>query len=156
MAKMFNPPHPAAILREDVLPALGLTVTQAARQLGVSRVALSRVLNERTGRERLSGQNSSSVQFLLDSFLSLLFSCPLGPSIRSFWNLRDAEILRIMLNGNEYQQSAGIGVVPTRKVRDQFVEIAHSIRQELIQRSRWQYQHSSPDLSSTHPQSHLV
>jgi antitoxin HigA-1 len=47
MAKMFNPPHPAAILREDVLPALGLSVSEAARQLGVSRVALSRVLNER-------------------------------------------------------------------------------------------------------------
>ena len=31
MAKMFNPPHPAAILREDVLPALRLTVTEAAR-----------------------------------------------------------------------------------------------------------------------------
>jgi addiction module HigA family antidote len=49
MAKMHNPPHPASILREDVLPALGLTVTEAARQLGVSRVALSRVLNERAG-----------------------------------------------------------------------------------------------------------
>ncbi|ASK34897.1 HigA family addiction module antitoxin [Alloalcanivorax mobilis] len=41
----FNPPHPGETLREDVLPALGLNVTQAARQLGVSRVALSRVLN---------------------------------------------------------------------------------------------------------------
>jgi addiction module HigA family antidote len=49
MARMFNPPHPASILREDVLPALGLTVSEAARQLGVSRVALSRVLNERAG-----------------------------------------------------------------------------------------------------------
>ena len=49
MGRMFNPPHPASILREDVLPALGLTVTEAARQLGVSRVALSRVLNERAG-----------------------------------------------------------------------------------------------------------
>ncbi|MDP1653801.1 MAG: HigA family addiction module antitoxin [Rhodocyclaceae bacterium] len=46
---MFNPPHPASILREDVLPALGLTVSEAARQLGVSRVALSRVLNEHAG-----------------------------------------------------------------------------------------------------------
>ena len=42
---MFNPPHPGQTLREDVLPALGLTVTEAARQLGVSRVALSRVLH---------------------------------------------------------------------------------------------------------------
>lgn len=49
MARMFNPPHPASILREDVLPALGLTVSEAARQLGISRVALSRVLNERAG-----------------------------------------------------------------------------------------------------------
>jgi addiction module HigA family antidote len=46
---MFNPPHPGATLREDVLPALGLTVTQAARQLGVTRAALSRVLNGRAG-----------------------------------------------------------------------------------------------------------
>jgi antitoxin HigA-1 len=47
MSRMFNPPHPAAILREDVLPALNLTVTEAAAQLGVSRVQLSRILNER-------------------------------------------------------------------------------------------------------------
>ena len=30
MARMFNPPHPGLTLRDDVLPALGLTVTQAA------------------------------------------------------------------------------------------------------------------------------
>jgi len=47
MARMHNPPHPGAILREDVLPALGLSVTAAADQLGVTRAALSRVLNER-------------------------------------------------------------------------------------------------------------
>ena len=47
MARMFNPPHPGLTLRDDVLPALGLNVTQAAQQLGVSRVALSRVLNGR-------------------------------------------------------------------------------------------------------------
>ena len=47
MARMFNPPHPGLTLRDDVLPALGLTVTKAARQLDVSRVALSRVLNGR-------------------------------------------------------------------------------------------------------------
>lgn len=49
MAKMFNPPHPAATLREDVLPALGLSVAEAARQLGMSRVQLSRIINERAG-----------------------------------------------------------------------------------------------------------
>jgi addiction module HigA family antidote len=45
MATMHNPPHPGETLREDVLPALGLTVTGAAQQLGVTRAALSRVLN---------------------------------------------------------------------------------------------------------------
>lgn len=44
---MLNPPHPGLTLRDDVLPALGLSVTEAAQQLGVSRVALSRVLNGR-------------------------------------------------------------------------------------------------------------
>lgn len=47
MSQMFNPPHPAEILREDILPSLGITVTKAASQLGVSRAALSRVLNEK-------------------------------------------------------------------------------------------------------------
>ncbi len=44
---MHNPPHPGLTLRDDVLPALGLGVSEAARQLGVSRVALSRVINGR-------------------------------------------------------------------------------------------------------------
>jgi len=45
MSQMHNPPHPGETLREDVLPALGLTITEAACQLGVSRVQLSRVLH---------------------------------------------------------------------------------------------------------------
>jgi len=45
MRKMYNPPHPGFTLRDDVLPALELTVTAAAEQLGVTCPALSRVLN---------------------------------------------------------------------------------------------------------------
>jgi len=45
MNSLFNPPHPGETLKEDVLPALGLTVTEAAAQLGISRNSLSRVLN---------------------------------------------------------------------------------------------------------------
>lgn len=47
MSRMFNPPHPGLTLRDDVLPALGLSVTEAAQQLDVNRVTLSRVLNGR-------------------------------------------------------------------------------------------------------------
>ena len=44
---MKSPPHPGEMLREDVLAPLGLSVTEAAGRLGMSRVALSRVLNGR-------------------------------------------------------------------------------------------------------------
>jgi addiction module HigA family antidote len=44
---MYAPPHPGETIREDKLPALGLNVTEAAKQLGVTRAALSRVLNGR-------------------------------------------------------------------------------------------------------------
>ncbi|MBX3178690.1 MAG: HigA family addiction module antidote protein [Candidatus Hydrogenedentes bacterium] len=44
---MHNPAHPGEILRELVLDPLGLTVTDAAGHLGVSRKTLSKVLNGR-------------------------------------------------------------------------------------------------------------
>jgi addiction module HigA family antidote len=44
--QMKNPVHPGEILREAVIGELGLTVSEAASRLGVSRVTLSRVLNE--------------------------------------------------------------------------------------------------------------
>lgn len=46
MSKIHNPPHPGATLREDILPALGLSVTKAAEQLNIARPTLSKVLNE--------------------------------------------------------------------------------------------------------------
>jgi addiction module HigA family antidote len=42
-----RPTHPGAILREDVLPALGLSVSEAARQLGVTRQTLHRIMAQK-------------------------------------------------------------------------------------------------------------
>ncbi|MFR9287307.1 HigA family addiction module antitoxin, partial [Varibaculum cambriense] len=42
---MKNPVYPGAVIREDFLKELGISVSDASRKLGVSRVALSRVLN---------------------------------------------------------------------------------------------------------------
>jgi len=48
-AMMLNPPHPGELLREDYLKPLGLSVTRAARALGVTRKTLSAVVNEKAG-----------------------------------------------------------------------------------------------------------
>jgi addiction module HigA family antidote len=43
----MRPAHPGAVLRDDVLPALGATVAAAARDLGISRETLHAILAER-------------------------------------------------------------------------------------------------------------
>lgn len=45
----FNPPHPGEIIKELCLEPLGLTVTEAAETLGVSRKTLSAIVNGRAG-----------------------------------------------------------------------------------------------------------
>jgi addiction module HigA family antidote len=47
--RTHNPPHPGEILREDCLKPLGLSVTAAAKWLGVSRGTLSELLNGHNG-----------------------------------------------------------------------------------------------------------
>lgn len=42
-----KPTHPGAILREDVLPALGMTQTELAKRLHVSRLTVSELLHEK-------------------------------------------------------------------------------------------------------------
>ena len=46
---MHNPPHPGEVIRRQCLEPLGLSVTDAARGLGVSRNTLSMLLNGRLG-----------------------------------------------------------------------------------------------------------
>ena len=47
--KMHNPPHPGEVLKELCLKPMALTVTEAAKALGVSRKTLSAILNGRAG-----------------------------------------------------------------------------------------------------------
>ena len=47
--KMHNPPHPGDILKELCLQPLGITVTEAAKALRISRKTLSAILNGRAG-----------------------------------------------------------------------------------------------------------
>ena len=45
--RMHNPPHPGEILKDTVLADSGISVTTFAKNLGVSRVTLSRVVNSK-------------------------------------------------------------------------------------------------------------
>ena len=47
--QMHNPPHPGEVLRDLCLDPMGLSVTEAADALGISRKTLSSILNGRAG-----------------------------------------------------------------------------------------------------------
>lgn len=46
---MKNPPHPGRIVRQDCIEPLGLTITEAAKALGVTRQALNNLVNGKSG-----------------------------------------------------------------------------------------------------------
>ena len=46
---MHDPPHPGGVLRRQWFEPMGISITQAARHLGVSRKALSELVNEHAG-----------------------------------------------------------------------------------------------------------
>jgi addiction module HigA family antidote len=76
MMRMHNPPHPGEILRDTVLhPDSSLTLTAFAERLGVSRVALSRVVN---GRAAVSAE------------LAIRLAAALGGSAESWLRMQSA------------------------------------------------------------------
>lgn len=73
---MHNPPHPGEILQDTVLRSVGrMTVTAFSKQLGVSRVALSRVVN---GRAAVSAE------------LAIRLAAALGGSAESWLTMQAA------------------------------------------------------------------
>ena len=76
MTRMHNPPHPGEILADTVLREDGgLTVTEFAKRLGVSRVALSRVVNRRAA---------------VSAELAIRLAAALGGSAESWLNMQVA------------------------------------------------------------------
>jgi addiction module HigA family antidote len=49
MMKMYNPPHPGFVLRDEFIAPLGISVSEAASKFGVSRQNLSGILNGHIG-----------------------------------------------------------------------------------------------------------
>ena len=56
---IFNPAHPGEILQELYLDGLGLSITEAAKGLGVSRKALSELVNGKAGVSPLMAMRRS-------------------------------------------------------------------------------------------------
>jgi addiction module HigA family antidote len=76
MPRMHNPPHPGEILADTVVrEGGGLSVTEFAKRLGVSRVALSRVVN---GRAAVSAE------------LAIRLAAALGGSPESWLSMQNA------------------------------------------------------------------
>ncbi|CBE68737.1 MAG: HigA family addiction module antidote protein [Candidatus Methylomirabilis oxygeniifera] len=72
---MKNPPHPGEIIREDVLGALGLSVTKAAEILGVRRATLSDVTN---GKAAVSAEMALRLEKAFGVNMDLLLNMQAG------------------------------------------------------------------------------
>ena len=86
---MHHPPHPGEILRADYFEPLELSVTEAARALGVTRKTLSAILNERAGispamAHRLSKALDTTPEFWVN--LQMQFD---------LWKARGTEVDRV-------------------------------------------------------------
>lgn len=75
MTRMHNPPHPGEVLQDTVLAKGRISVTEFARRLSVSRVALSRVVN---GRAAVSAD------------MALRLAAALGGSAESWLQMQSA------------------------------------------------------------------
>ena len=86
---MHNPPHPGEILRQDYLEPLELSVTEAARALGVARKTLSAILNERAGiSPAMAHRLSKAVDTTPELWINLQAQYDL-------WKARDIDIGRV-------------------------------------------------------------
>jgi antitoxin HigA-1 len=72
---MKNPPHPGELIREDILGALGLTVTRAATILGVRRATLSDVAR---GRAAVSSEMALRLEKAFGVSMDLLLKMQAG------------------------------------------------------------------------------
>ena len=72
---MKNPPHPGEIVREDIIKALGLTVTRAADILGVRRATLSHVT---TGKASVSAEMALRLEKAFGVSMDLLLKMQAG------------------------------------------------------------------------------
>ena len=82
---MYNPPHPGKIVRWALIDGTGLTVTEAAKQLGVGRITLSKLINEKSG---ISPEMSVRLSIALNT------SSEMWANMQTMYDLWHAELKR--------------------------------------------------------------
>jgi addiction module HigA family antidote len=86
---MHNPPHPGEVIRRQCLEPLGLTVTAAAKALGVARKSLSEVLNGHAGiSPEMAIRLSMAFGTSADSWMNQQVQCDLWKARRTRKRIR--------------------------------------------------------------------
>ena len=86
---MHNPPHPGKIVRRTLIEGAALSVTDAAKALGVGRVTLSKLLN---------GKSGISPEMAVRLSMALNTSSEMWINMQAMYDLAQAEKQRKKLN----------------------------------------------------------
>jgi addiction module HigA family antidote len=103
--RMKNPAHPGGFVKSEIIEALGLSVTAAAQVLGVTRPALSALLNERA---RLSPEMALRIEkafgVSMDTLMRMQNSYDIAQARR-----REGEIQVVPFKGNALDPQTATG-----------------------------------------------
>ena len=122
--KMHNPPHPGEVLSELCLKPAGLTVTEAASALGVSRKTLSMIINGRAGiSPEMAVRLSIAFDTTAESWLAQQIQYDLAAAERR----RRADLARTQTAGRQ-RRLVVREVALQRKYADERREVAVAIR----------------------------
>ena len=88
---MYNPPHPGLVVKRMLIDGAELSVTEAAKALGVGRVTLSKILNKKSG---------ISPEMAVRLSLALNTSSEMWINMQSMYDLWQAEKKRKNLRAN--------------------------------------------------------
>ncbi len=79
-----EPTHPGVVLREDVIVPLGLTVTEAAKRLNISRKTLSLLLNAKASMSpEMAVRVGKATNTSAESWLYMQMKCDLWKALQT-------------------------------------------------------------------------
>ena len=88
---MHNPPHPGQVVRRALIDSTGLSITEAAKALGVGRITLSKLLNKKSG---------ISPEMAVRLSIALNTSSEMWTNMQAMYDLWHAEKKRSKLKAN--------------------------------------------------------